>query len=389
MGTKDSLKGLPEHSRLLPLRFLWPWATHRAGLDKQPQVTSLQDLDDRSRALLETTLGYPIAVAPGRHGFGTSQGAAPSGMEKLVASDVCVAFTGERNSGICLFRVVNGAVQFDPQTTALPSRLADLVPGDGTACAWRRLPGCTCLAIDRFVRGNMYHEVCDHLLRAYRQQLDWEEGEGSDRRDHEHRIAFAGTAWSYSRYLIGQIIHHAVEFLEPEAIYQCEELIYFSNLARVKSPGCIRDPGYVDHLRKVILDRIELLPPKQPLQPVRLYINRLSSPNRKIQREPRLAAALEASGVRNVSMETLSPFDQIQLFHSASLIIAPHGAALTNLLFASPQCRVVELLPMPRTHYQVICESFNLSYWGVALDQLAHLGVHAIARDLLRMAGES
>ncbi len=386
MGSNVCLNGLPDRSRLLPLRFLWPWATRHAGLEQQTQVTSLQDLNDRSRALLETTLGYPLAVAPGRYGFGSSQGAAPGGMEKLVASDVCVAFTGERSSGICLFRVVNGAVQFDPQTTALPIRLTDLSPGEGNACAWRRLIGSTCLAIDRFVRGNMYHEVCDHLLRAYRQQLDWDEG--IDRRDLEHRIAFAGTAWSYSRYLIEQIIHHAVVFLEPEVIYRCDELIYFSNLARVNSPGCIRDAGYVAHLRKVILDKVEFLPRKQPSQPLKLYINRLSSPNRKIQREPRLAAALEAAGVLNVSMENLAPSDQIRLFCSASLIIAPHGAALTNLLFASPHCRVVELLPMPRTHYQVLCESLDLTYWGVALDQLDHLGVYAIARDLLRMAAD-
>ena len=119
-----------------------------------------------------------------------------------------------------------------------------------------------------------------------------------------------------------------------------------------------------------------------------MYINRLDSPTRKIEGEPHLAAALEALGVRNVSMTSLTPNEQILLFQSADTIIAPHGAALTNLLFASTHCRVVELLTLPRPHYKLICESLNLSYRSVEIAQLQHLGVHTVARVLLRMASE-
>jgi len=119
-----------------------------------------------------------------------------------------------------------------------------------------------------------------------------------------------------------------------------------------------------------------------------VYINRLDSPNRKIEGEPRLAAALEALGVHNVNMTSLTPNEQILLFRSADAIIAPHGAALTNLLFASTHCRVVELQNLPRPHYKLICESLNLSYCSVEIAQLQHLDVHAIARVLLSMASE-
>ena len=45
----------------------------------------------------------------------------------------------------------------------------------------------------------------------------------------------------------------------------------------------------------------------------------------------------------SVVMDNLSIFEQINLFHNAEFIIAPHGAALTNLAFCKPGTRVMEL----------------------------------------------
>ena len=382
---------LNEGVQLLPLRFLSRLASQQAGLNPPVQITSLKDLDEGLHQMLEKFLGFRLVVTPSKHGFGSSQGKAPSGMVKLVARSVWLAFTADRGSGICLFRVSGDSVEFDPQSTALPLRLSDLWCGTATGRSWHQLPGITCLAIDRFVRGSMYHEVCDHLMRAYRQQVDWHE-QNLDRWS-EHRIAFASTAWGYSRYLINEIIHRPVAFLEPGMIYRLEKLNYFSNLAQVGSPCCIRDLQYMGHLKKVVLNKLvpnlnERLPSQGSSDPLIVYINRLDSPTRKIEGEPHLAAALEALGVRNVSMTSLTPNEQILLFQSADTIIAPHGAALTNLLFASTHCRVVELLTLPRPHYKLICESLNLSYRSVEIAQLQHLGVHTVARVLLRMASE-
>jgi capsular polysaccharide biosynthesis protein len=41
----------------------------------------------------------------------------------------------------------------------------------------------------------------------------------------------------------------------------------------------------------------------------------------------------------------MSVAEQIRTFAGASVIVSPHGAALANLVFASPGCTVIELFP--------------------------------------------
>jgi capsular polysaccharide biosynthesis protein len=54
---------------------------------------------------------------------------------------------------------------------------------------------------------------------------------------------------------------------------------------------------------------------------------------------------LSARGFDVVDPSALSVAEQIATFASASLIVATHGAALANLVFASPGSTVVELFP--------------------------------------------
>ena len=35
--------------------------------------------------------------------------------------------------------------------------------------------------------------------------------------------------------------------------------------------------------------------------------------------------------------------DQIHFFQNAELIVAPHGAGLSNIVFANPECRIIEI----------------------------------------------
>jgi capsular polysaccharide biosynthesis protein len=42
--------------------------------------------------------------------------------------------------------------------------------------------------------------------------------------------------------------------------------------------------------------------------------------------------------------------EQIDVFHGAEVVIAPHGAALTNITFASPGLRVLEMFAGSYVH---------------------------------------
>lgn len=79
----------------------------------------------------------------------------------------------------------------------------------------------------------------------------------------------------------------------------------------------------------------------QPLssQPRRLYLRRLSG-RRRVLNQTEVEAMVEEFGFTIVSPETLSFADQVSLFRNAEMVIAPVGAALANLVFTRPGCKV-------------------------------------------------
>jgi capsular polysaccharide biosynthesis protein len=54
-------------------------------------------------------------------------------------------------------------------------------------------------------------------------------------------------------------------------------------------------------------------------------------------------ASLQDLGFELVNLNAVSVEEQVRLFSAADMIVAPHGAGLTNIMFAPAHCRVVEL----------------------------------------------
>ncbi len=77
----------------------------------------------------------------------------------------------------------------------------------------------------------------------------------------------------------------------------------------------------------------------------RIYVTRGNVKRRKVINEEQVVQSLEKYGFTTVSMDGKSLREQIQIFASAEAIVAPHGAALTNLLFIQPGTKVIELFP--------------------------------------------
>jgi len=75
----------------------------------------------------------------------------------------------------------------------------------------------------------------------------------------------------------------------------------------------------------------------------RIYISRRRARRRRIVNETEIAAALEEAGFETIEAESLSFADQVQTFADASVVVAPHGAGLANIIFAPERCRVLEI----------------------------------------------
>jgi hypothetical protein len=86
--------------------------------------------------------------------------------------------------------------------------------------------------------------------------------------------------------------------------------------------------------------------------PAMIYVWRVDAVHRPLRNEDALVEMLVGYGVEPVVLSTLSLDEQIRLFRDAKLIIGPHGAGLSNVVFAAPGAVLYELLP---DHYLNVC----------------------------------
>tara|TARA_Y100001947_G_scaffold59806_1_gene50271 strand:+ start:226 stop:1149 length:924 start_codon:yes stop_codon:yes gene_type:complete len=78
----------------------------------------------------------------------------------------------------------------------------------------------------------------------------------------------------------------------------------------------------------------------------RIYISRKLAVKRHLTNENQFLPLLKKHKFRKVYLEHLSIREQVELFRSASHIIAAHGAGLTNVLFAPADVKILEVRPL-------------------------------------------
>lgn len=81
---------------------------------------------------------------------------------------------------------------------------------------------------------------------------------------------------------------------------------------------------------------------KESHLPKKLYLSRGDAGKRRVLNEKELMALLEGYGFTSVVMTKYSFKEQMNFFHNAEVIVAPHGAGLSHLAFAAPGTKVLE-----------------------------------------------
>lgn len=77
--------------------------------------------------------------------------------------------------------------------------------------------------------------------------------------------------------------------------------------------------------------------------PSRIYISRRSAAVRRILNEANLTAALDEAGFSMIELDSVPWSEQVRLFSNATVVLAPHGAALANIAFCRPNTLVAEI----------------------------------------------
>ena len=73
------------------------------------------------------------------------------------------------------------------------------------------------------------------------------------------------------------------------------------------------------------------------------YISRSKTPRRHLNNEKQVEQLLVNNGFEIIHLEEYSFKEQISLMKSASIIVAPHGAGLTNIVYCLPKTIIIEL----------------------------------------------
>lgn len=196
-------------------------------------------------------------------------------------------------------------------------------------------------------------------------------------------LACRGSSYNYYHFLIDVlprwgILREALPEVQPDALlinqstrYQ-RELIGLAGLdalpivepqhTRTWSASRVLVPSLPNHhtmTPRWTTDwlRATIRPQDTADKPRRLYVTRGTTPNtRRVLQDEALSAALEQRGFVRFDPGQFSVRDQIDHFAAAEVVVAPHGAGLTNLIFAPEGVRVLEMFS-PRY--------LNPTFWGV------------------------
>jgi hypothetical protein len=97
----------------------------------------------------------------------------------------------------------------------------------------------------------------------------------------------------------------------------------------------------------------------------KVLVSRDDASTRRVSNREELTAALKKCGFKQYVLSQLPVPEQVALFSQAEKVVAPHGAGLVNIMFAT-DCTVIELFgKVVKPTYFLQSESLGLSYCGV------------------------
>ena len=130
----------------------------------------------------------------------------------------------------------------------------------------------------------------------------------------------------------------------------------------------LADPALLEFIRTLIFEGYDLA--REPAGTRRIYASRADTPRRRIVNEGEILPILARHGFEIIAPGTLSFRDQAALFGSAEIVAGPHGAGLTNILFAPRDAKILEIFPVSRLKntYFLLSLSLGQTYRAVVGD---------------------
>ncbi len=178
---------------------------------------------------------------------------------------------------------------------------------------------------------NIYHWLCDCLTRLYSL---------SDLKEKRIYFIINANIAPYQLETLKFFLDERFKLIRIKSyeVWELEKL-YFPSFVQ-SGPGFF-PKQYLDFVRDKILAGYEILPTSAK---TRIYVSRNKTRRRRVLNEDDVVALMKKYKIQIIYPEDFSFKEQIQLFHSAELIISVHGAGFTNMIF-SEHATIVEFIP--------------------------------------------
>lgn len=197
--------------------------------------------------------------------------------------------------------------------------------------ASRPLPGQTAIAVTPEAPGNYYHWLVDLLPRLCLIKNS-RSGFGSFA-----QILINGTQAPYEQASLSalQIPRDKISYVDANDRFCIENAL----IPSMDHSSPVIAPWKIDALRALR----DAMPGPVKIAPRRIYVSRRRAAVRRIINEAELEAILRPAGFVSIELEALPWPEQVALFSNAEIVLAPHGAALANIVFCAPNAFVAEI----------------------------------------------
>lgn len=145
-----------------------------------------------------------------------------------------------------------------------------------------------------------------------------------------------------------------VIYLHPLKIYNIEQLFYIDHINKlvphIKSVNANKtgivafDKTYLTRLKNTLLEHVSDKP-----TPKRIFLTRKNTNHRNFN-ENEVFSVLEPHGFVKVAPEEYNFEEQMALFNHAEWIVGGSGAAFTNVIFCSDNCKIIIFRPIRNKH---------------------------------------
>jgi capsular polysaccharide biosynthesis protein len=360
--TRAMIVDLRERWRhLLPvalLRRLPPDRRHFVGFDQLERSAALTQ-SAGCRVLYAATV-RPLTRRPPLGGYPQRW----SAMEAIASRPAHRRFVVSLN-GACVSGLLPAIVLRSGDLFADASRVLNLPAQDHPTFSRLRLParqvlGGRTLLLAAGHSGNFYHWFVDTLPRLRLLQRA-----GVDLSQFDH-VILPGASGRY----IADSLDHVPELRAERHVtddsthFECDELTCASNL----HPAGESSRWALAFLRRTLLGRHP-----STAGAAKLFLSRSRAPRRRLVNEEEIwNDFFEPAGFTRVFLDDLPLEQQVAIVADAETIAAPHGAALTHMVFAPPGCSIIELMS----------ESYPTTYFWNLADAMRHRYRYVVCRSV-------